>query len=133
MTALRGGCHCGAVRYETAAAPFHETVCHCVDCRRAVGATAVAWFTVPADALRVTGTPRHYRSSARATRSFCGGCGASLFYAADGAAGDIDVTTASLDDPGACPPKDHTEAASRPRWAVIGDGLPVHAGHRDAG
>lgn len=133
MALLRGGCGCGAVRYETAALPFHETVCHCVDCRRAVGATAVAWFTVKVSALAVTGRPLHHRSSARATRSFCGACGTSLFYTADAAPGEIDVTIASLDDPGACPPKDHVEAAGRPRWAVIEDGLPVHPGRRDAG
>ena len=37
---LAGGCMCGAVRYEADGAPFHATLCHCVDCRRAGGAPA---------------------------------------------------------------------------------------------
>lgn len=127
---LQGGCCCGAVRYATDDAPYDETVCHCGDCRRAVGATAVAWFTVPADGLRLTaGQPRTFPSSPGVTRSFCGDCGTSLFYARDPEA-EVDVTTASLDDPDAVPPKDHVHAASRPRWAVIADGLPVHSGAR---
>lgn len=126
---LAGGCLCGAVRYEAAAAPFHETVCHCADCRRAVGAAAVAWFTVPSHAFRwVAGTPAAYRSSPGVLRWFCGTCGTSLTY--EGAPGEVDVTTCSLDDPAAVPPRDHTEVAARLPWDVLCDGLPAYLHRR---
>lgn len=127
---LTGGCFCGAIRYAAEGTPSDETVCHCADCRRAVGATAVAWFTVPAAGLRLTaGRPRDFRSSPGVTRSFCGDCGTSLFYARDPGT-EVDVATGSLDDPDAVPPKDHVWAASRPRWADVADGLPVYPGER---
>jgi hypothetical protein len=123
---LRGGCHCGAVRYEAEAEPFHETVCHCADCRRSVGAASVAWFSVPRAALCWTaGEPRSVRSSPRVTRRFCGACGTSLTYESDEAPGEVDVTTASLDEPADVPPRDHTYMAERLAWDVVGDGLPA--------
>ena len=124
---LSGGCYCGKVRYEAAAEPFHETICHCADCRRIVGAASVAWFTVPRAAFRWTaGEPASFRSSAKATRRFCGTCGTSLTYEGETTPSDIDITTASLDDPDAVPPKDHTHAGSRLGWDKICDGLPAY-------
>ena len=129
---LRGGCFCGTVRYEAEGPSFHETICHCVDCRRAVGAVSVVWLTVPHDTFRFTaGAPTSFRSSAEVTRRFCGTCGTSLTYEHDGLPAEIDVATASLDDPEAAPPKDHVEAASRPSWVVLNDDLPVYPGSRN--
>ena len=129
---LTGGCLCGAVRYEAAAPPFHSTLCHCADCRRAAGAGPVAWFTVPRDAFRfVGGAPVAYASSPGVTRRFCGACGTSLTFEA--VPGEVDVTTCSLDDPGLVPPGDHTQAAGRLPWDALGDGLPVFPGGRTPG
>ncbi|MGI4945401.1 MAG: GFA family protein [Janthinobacterium lividum] len=128
---LAGGCFCGAVRYQAAAEPFHETVCHCADCRRAVGAAAVAWFTVPSSTLRWTaGTPAAFQSSPGVMRRFCAVCGTSLTY--EGAPGEVDVTICSLDDPNVVPPRDHTRTAARLSWDIIGDGLPTHPQGRPA-
>lgn len=125
---LTGGCLCGAVRYE-AAAPFHETVCHCADCRRAVGAAAVAWFTVRRAAFRLLGAePAAYESSPGVVRRFCGTCGTSLTFEA--VPGEVDVTTCSLDDPGGVPPRDHTHTAGRLAWDALCDGLPAFPGGR---
>ena len=129
---LAGGCLCGAVRYEAAAAPFHETVCHCADCRRAVSAAAVAWFTVPSAAFRwVAGTPGAYRSSPGVLRRFCTACGTSLTF--EGVPGEVDVTTCSLDDPAAVPPRDRTWVAARLPWDALCDGLPAYPHGRQAG
>ena len=123
---ITGGCFCGAIRYEAATPAFHETICHCADCRRAVGAHAVGWLSVSRSALVLTGEPVCFRSSAGATRSFCGRCGTSLLYESDAQPGEIDVTLSSLDDPNALPPKDHTETASKLGWDLICDGLPAY-------
>jgi hypothetical protein len=131
---LTGGCHCGAVRYEAQGVPFHSTVCHCGDCRRVAGAPVVAWFSVAREGFRVVrGAMRLYASSPQAERGFCGDCGTTLTYAAHALPGEIDVTTASLDDPARLPPADHTQAAFRLPWLVPGDGLPQYPGSREEG
>ncbi|MCJ2055984.1 GFA family protein [Methylobacterium sp. J-048] len=128
---LTGGCFCGAVRYEARAEPFHETICHCADCRRVVGAAQVAWFSVPRPAFRfVAGTPTEFRSSAAVLRRFCGTCGTALTYEAESAPDEIDITTASLDEPGQVPPKDHTWVSSRVDWDTISDKVPTFAESR---
>lgn len=129
---LRGGCLCGALRYQADAAPLHETLCHCSMCRRSAGAPTVAWFSLPRDGLRfVQGTTALYRSSEHATRGFCARCGTQITFEAVYAPGEIDVTTASLDDPERVAPRDHTHAESRLSWVGSGDGLPQYRTARD--
>ena len=124
---LRGGCECGAVRYEVTASPYHRTLCHCAICRRTSGAPAVAWFSVPSDAFSfVRGGARTFRSSPVATRSFCGNCGTPLTFRMDGL-GEVDITTCSLDDPEAVPPDDQTFTRSRLAWTETAHRLPGHS------
>jgi len=132
--ALEGGCMCGAVRYAADGAPFHSTLCHCVDCRRASGAPALAWFSVRRDALRWTaGTPARHASSPGVERQFCGRCGTQLTWHSASVPDEIDITTCSLDDPDAVAPADHTFDAQRVRWLHLADGWPRYPGLRDQG
>ena len=130
---LTGGCMCGRVRYASDSKPFHQTICHCADCRRAVGAASVAWFSVPRSTLRFTaGEPSAFRSSPGVVRRFCAACGTSLTFESDAATGEVDITICSLDDPASMPPRDHTWAASRLPWDVPGDELPAFKTTRSA-
>jgi hypothetical protein len=125
-SSLQGGCHCGQVRYEAGGQPYPATVCHCTDCRRTSGAPMLAWFSVRAADYRIVqGTPQRYRSSAKASRTFCGACGTPLTYQLD-ASDEIDITICSLDEPDAVPPTDHTFGRSRLHWAEDLQSLPVH-------
>jgi hypothetical protein len=128
---LTGGCFCGRVRYETDGAPYNETNCHCSICRRTTGAPVVAWFSVPRSRFRLSGEPTRFRSSGKGTRSFCPECGTQLTFELEGAGDEIDVTTASLDEPNAVPPRDHTRTSSRLEWVKLGDGLPQFAEARE--
>jgi hypothetical protein len=131
---LEGGCYCGAVRYAAEGDIFHRTLCHCADCRRVSGAPALAWFSVARDALRFThGAPALFRSSGPVTRGFCARCGTPLTYARDDTPGEIDVTTCSLDDPGAAAPQDHTFTHARLSWMPNCDGLPEYPRLRSEG
>ena len=126
-----GGCCCGAIRYEADGPRSHETSCHCSTCRRTSGAPFVAWVTFPSAGVRVTrGDPVAFRSSPNAVRSFCGRCGTQLFFRQDALPDQTDVTIASLDDPEAIPPRDHTFVRSRLSWVRLADGLPEHSGTR---
>lgn len=120
-----GGCLCSAVRYEARGAGFHATLCHCASCRRAAGAPVVAWVSFAAAGFRFTrGTPRRHRSSAQVERSFCAACGTPLTYRHDTLPDEVDVTTASLDDPSAFPPADQTWTSERLPWLLTGTDLP---------
>jgi hypothetical protein len=124
---LEGGCFCGRIRYETTGTPFHETNCHCVNCRRTTGAPSVAWFSVQRSQFRFTlGEPARFKSTSQATRSFCSQCGTQLTFESEDLPTEIDVTTGSLDAPDEVPPKDQTWTRSRLSWMVLDDRLPKH-------
>lgn len=121
---VEGGCYCGAIRYRVTGTPFHATHCHCSICRRTTGGTLVTWFSVTRDGFRLLrGEPRRFQSSAKGTRGFCAACGTQLTFEHADLPDVVDVTTASLDDPHAAPPKDHTHTSSRLRWLRLADGL----------
>lgn len=122
---LNGGCFCGHLRYEAAGTPADETNCHCSICRRTTGAPFVAWFSVPRSDFRLLqGEPARFRSTPKATRSFCPRCGTQLTFEHDDFPDEIGVTTSSLDDPRGVPPRDHTYTADRLPWIELGDALP---------
>jgi hypothetical protein len=128
---LTGGCFCGQVRYEVSGAPFDESVCHCSICRRTTGAPMVAWLTVRPGAFRITaGKPTTFRSTAHCERAFCAMCGTQITFR-DDRLDEIDVTTASLDEPNAVPPKAHIWTGSRLAWVKLADALPQHRDARD--
>jgi hypothetical protein len=128
---LKGGCLCGALRYETTAEPARQTACHCTICRRASGAPFVAWFSVPSASFRfVTGRPARFKSSEHGTRTFCAGCGTPLTFRSTRYPDEIDITTCSLDDPEAVPPRDHTFARSSLPWVRLADGLSAYPAAR---
>jgi hypothetical protein len=124
---MKGGCHCGAVRYEVDGEPLTGALCHCVDCRRHAGAPMVAWAMFPEAALRVTrGALKTYESSAQGRRLFCPNCGTGLFYRnAEVLPGIVDVQSATLDDPDALPARCHIQTAERIGWMVDAHRLPA--------
>lgn len=130
---LTGGCFCGRVRYEAHAAPFNPSICHCSMCRRSAGAPFVAWFSVPRSGFRLAGEPVRYRSSGRATRTFCPHCGTQLTFELDSAPQEeIDITICSLDEPERVAPADHIYVSSKLSWVKLSDELPQFSQQRPA-
>src|ERR1700732_2013085 len=84
---LTGGCQCGAVRYEIAAAPMTVYACHCRDCQRQTGAAFALSMIVARDAVRVAGgepvdwlRPGAQTASGTPTHCMmCGACGSRLY------------------------------------------------------
>ena len=122
---LSGQCHCGAIHYEMTPETVHHALCHCQDCRRASGGVAVSWGLVARDGLNITGEPKIYASSEHGRRLYCGDCGTSLFYTNEEIfPGQIDVQTATLDDPAAIPVQAQIQTAERIKWMAHLDELP---------
>jgi len=131
---IEGGCFCGAVRYASDAPPTNAMICHCRSCQRAVGAPAVPWVTFRTAGFRFTaGEPQRFRSSAPVLRGFCGACGTPLTYEHAERPAEIDITTATLDEPKAFPPKYHAQLVDAVDWLKFGDGLPAYREWRNSG
>ena len=112
-----GQCHCGAIRYSMPTAVEHHALCHCQDCRRHSGAPMVGWALANRSDVEMTGTPKIYASSEHGRRHFCPDCGSGLFYTNEAIfPGQIDVQTATLDDPDLIPAGAQIQIAERIGW-----------------
>lgn len=122
MTALTGGCLCGAVRYGAQAAQEGVVACHCSQCRRWSGHV---WASIEVTGLRIEGEDslRWFRSSAEAERGFCATCGSSLFFRALDS-GLPEVAGGSLDAPTGLRLVRHGRSASKGDYYEIADGVP---------
>ena len=99
-----GGCLCGKVRYRLKGDLGNIVDCHCLDCRRSSGAPYVTWATIARSDLDVTQGALQAVAYADRLRLFAPCCGTQIIFQENAAAEWIDVTIASLDDPGAFRP-----------------------------
>lgn len=126
---IKGGCQCGAVRYEVTGAPLMAAICHCTMCRRANASPAVAWALFEESKVTFTrALPKRYASSEEASRGFCEICGTPISFTATYIPGLIDLTIGSMDQPDAVTPEFHYWHSEHLAWAEFADDLPRHAG-----
>lgn len=123
---LKGSCNCGAVQFETAAAPKGPSVCHCGQCRKQSGHLWASVY-VPDDALTITHDQglKWYASSPAAKRGFCSTCGAFLFWKNNDEA-TTSFSLGSLDGSSGLTLEKHIFTADIGDYYVISDGLPQH-------
>jgi hypothetical protein len=115
-----GGCLCGAVRYEVRGPLRDVVLCHCRRCRRTHGHVAAYGACASADlAIREDGALRWYEADGRA-RGFCGVCGASLFWRADGRE-TVSVAAGTLDEPTGLRTVAQIFTADRGDYYALGD------------
>ena len=108
MDTFRGGCFCGAIRFEISEI-FDAGYCHCSICRRFSGSPAVLWANAPGQAFRLAaGTPAGFASSDHWVRYFCPTCGAPVYGRHPDPPADgsdlVCILTPSLDTPDAIRP-----------------------------
>jgi hypothetical protein len=123
----KGGCLCGAVRYEVSSPALFGANCYCLDCRK-ISSSHSAVMGVPIDAVKVTGELREYSSpgdsGAMITRSFCPTCGTGLF--SKGARpGVMIVKAGTLDEGEHFKPMASVYASRAPSWDRPPEGLPA--------
>jgi hypothetical protein len=124
---VAGGCLCGAVRFEVSGPIDRVVHCHCTMCQRAHGAAFVTWAALPNERVRITAGEAQlvrYRSSEFGTRSFCRGCGSSMFCTLDTHPGTIDVAVACLAADHGAVPRAHIFWDDRAAFVEPGDALP---------
>lgn len=125
---FRGGCFCGAVRFEIGEI-FDAGYCHCSICRRFSGAPCVLWANAPGRAFRITaGRPLGFASSDRWVRYFCPNCGAPVYGRHPSPPADgsdlVCILIPSLDTPDAIRPSAHIWCGSGLPGLEIRDDLP---------
>jgi hypothetical protein len=118
MSALSGGCQCGAVRFRIDGEVRHTSVCHCRMCQKAFAAPFGAFASVAVEDVAWTrGQRKLFQSSDGVARGFCGDCGTPLtFEAASGAGKTIGLAICAFDDPSALPPQLQLDLQARIGW-----------------
>lgn len=107
---MKGGCTCGAVRFTATGVPDRVGVCHCLDCKRALGASFFAAAIYAADDVTITGQTRSHNG-----RHFCPECGTTVFSTSDG---EIELHLGALDDPHVFTPTYELWTIRRDPWVM---------------
>jgi hypothetical protein len=128
MTALTGGCGCGAVRFEISAALTSAAYCHCTRCQRRSGTAAQASARVEPGSVTIVAGEEHvgtWQPGGGFDKCFCTQCGSAVF-ARDPESGEIAIVRmGAIDgDPGIRPQAHQFVAYAAPWEPIPDDGLP---------
>ena len=128
-TSFRGGCLCGAVRYEATGDSENASYCHCDDCKRATGGPYTVGVLVRSMELRIiSGEVKGYTTIAdsgrKITREFCPNCGSPLFTRAEKCPDLVFLKAGSLDEPELIKPSCEIWTKCAVPWAYIDETLP---------
>jgi hypothetical protein len=117
-----GGCLCGAVRYRVTGPLRDVVVCHCSRCLRTHGHAAAYSACARSDLVLTRDEALRWYDAGGRARGFCAGCGASLFWRAEGR-DTISLAAGTLDPPtGLRTIAQVFTAGGSDYYAVCGDG-----------
>jgi len=126
---FRGGCLCGALRYEAQGAPLNMGLCYCSDCRKASGSGFIPFIGFRAEDVRFSGATRQFKSTAfrggEAVRNSCSACASLVFGGIVGVDAQHTIYAGTLDDPSLFQPSIAIFTRDKPDWVVTPEG--VHA------
>jgi len=125
---VKGGCQCGAIRYEISGEPDLVYYCHCHDCQKSTGSAFHCGLMLNKKIFKLlSGEPKGHTKLADSgnemTREFCPECGSPLFTHDSGAPNFIVVKAGSLDDPARVTPNVELWTHSKVPWAKIKEGI----------
>ena len=146
MSAIRGSCLCGGIKYEISAPILGPANCHCTMCRKQHGAAFRSRARVKAtDFHWVQGEAlvQFYESSPGTHRGFCRVCGSPIVNRVEssaitggfnpaGEAAMLGVQLGGLDDDPGVTPGLHIFVANKAPWFTITDDFPQYAQMPDA-
>jgi hypothetical protein len=125
---LKGGCGCGAVRFEIDAPLVAAAYCHCTRCQRRSGTAAQASARVRDGTLRVLQGNEllgAWNAGSGLEKVFCSECGSALFARDPDSAQITIVRLGAIDgDPGVRPSAHQFVAYAAPWEPIPDDGLP---------
>ena len=116
MSALTGGCQCGAVRFRIDGELGRASLCHCRMCQKAFGSAFGPLVSAKVAEITWTrGERALFQSSETIKRGFCAACGTPLTY--EWSAEVIEMALGAFDDPRAVPPVVQTSLETALPWA----------------
>ncbi len=125
----KGGCLCGAVRFEVTG-PINDIVfCHCTECRRVQGSAFATNGWVAANHFKITSgkellaTYAHIPSK---TKHFCKLCASPIMSINEPNTDQIRVRLGTFDGEVEERPKCHIFTAFKANWYQINDDLPQY-------
>jgi len=125
---ITGGCLCGAVRFESTAAPLITRVCWCRLCQYLGAGSGTVNACFLAESFSVHGVTRDYSNIADSGnvmhRHFCPTCGTPLYSSAEVRPQFVFVRAGTLDDPEVATPAMTIWTSQAPSWACIASELP---------
>ena len=137
MTAHKGGCACGAVRFEATGDPLRVGLCHCLTCRKHHGAAFNPFVVFKTEDVLIAGSLREWRSSEHATRFSCEVCSSPICQKEDDG-DETELHIGSFDDVSLFAPIYENWVVHRedwlPRWGLperetdLGHERRAHAG-----
>ncbi len=130
MSAMRGSCWCGAVRFAIAEPFVNLVFCHCTSCKRisggvgtANGRARVEWIEVLQGRELLT----TYQPDEGTAKTFCSRCGSNLFGGGWPESEHTSVRLSAIDEGLEQRPDAHTYVRSVAPWETLpDDGLARH-------
>ena len=126
----KGGCACGAIRYELTNSPLIVHACHCHDCQRLTGSAFVTNIWIErkfVDAGR--SNPQSFRLKGGTGQPhdvyFCAVCGTYLWGHYHAGGDTLLVRVGTLDDPSPFKPDVHIFTRSKLPWFEVPKGVPA--------
>lgn len=117
----KGGCACGAIRYETSSTPRVELHCQCLDCQKRSGTGHGSYLTFSRRSeVTLTGPAKTWLvagdTGAEKLHAFCPTCGTPVYLTFPASPDTISFHAASLDDPGQFNPQVVVYGVSAQPW-----------------
>ncbi|MFZ4289520.1 GFA family protein [Variovorax sp. HJSM1_2] len=125
----KGGCLCGAVKYEITGSLGPGVYCHCSRCRKANGSAFAAVAAVAASDFHIIKgqeSLRSYRTDSGVQRVFCSICGSPIIGKRDNTPEAVRVRIGTLDTPLETKVSAHIFVGSKAEWYEISDQTPQH-------
>lgn len=124
---VRGGCTCGAVRYETSREFAFSFQCHCRKCQKATGTGHAPAFAVEKAETELTGPVKYYghmSDSGAATKTgFCPECGSPILSMTERFPDRFYFLAATLDDPSIFKPEFAVFSEQAAVWDPVPENL----------
>ena len=126
MTTRTATCSCGQIRVTVTGDPIRISVCHCLACQQRTGSAFGFQARWPRDRVTIEGEASVWRrvgdEGTQMDFRFCPQCGATVWWAQDGAP-DIAVAAGAFADPAFPPPNFSVYEERRHAWVTLPDGV----------